>query len=862
MRRLRRALAATALLAALAAQAAEAPFPDTSLVLLEVRLGQDALTDSFSAYQLGRQTFLPLGELARLLTIAVRAQPEQGTASGFILQEGRGFRLDARAGLVTLGERSERFDPALVRVAEDDIYVDSSLLARWFPVDLSLDLSSLALLVTAREPLPLQLRLKREQAAAQAGTSGAYVDPHYPRVAPRYALASVPMIDQTFGLNMARSSGSRQRELSSTTFLAGDLLGMQAQMFIAGGSSGAAGTNSRRLTLGRDDPEGGLLGPLGARSLALGSVAVPGLAQVTRSSPTGNGLAISNLPLNRASSFDRHTFQGDLPPGWDVELFFNEALVGFQQSRADGKYVFADRPLVYGANNFRLVFHGPQGQLRVERQTFLLDDSALVPGQLFYTLAAHRTADGYRHALGQVQLGISRALALNAAVLQSESQSGLQQYQKAGLLLYGGPAIATLDLVQQQGGGRLLDLGVKTRAGALLISGNHTRLQDFSSDVYVASADPVRQRDALRLDGLLPLDVLRRMPLTLELTRDRLQSGQSNQQLAAQAVGYLQGLAVTNQLAWNRLGEQRNTSGSLQLASLWRDVGLRGQFGYTLRPERRLATIGAAADKPLGEEMRLGLDLVRQLDNPDTRLTASLTKSLGSFGYALTLMRSKGSLALGAQLFISAAREPRSARWQTSAQPMANMGALAARVFVDRNLNGVMDADEAPVRLAGVNINGVLQPARSDADGLLLLPQLAPNQYADVAVNIGTLEDPQWTPAPRGLRVLPRAGHVETLELPLALTAEIDGTVSVAGKAKGAGDLTLELLDARGQVVNTASTAADGFYIVQFVLPGTYTLRVAPQQLERLGLQAPARTVTIGSDGRFLNGQDFILRPR
>jgi hypothetical protein len=86
-------------------------------------------------------------------------------------------------------------------------------------------------------------------------------------------------------------------------------------------------------------------------------------------------------PADQPTSFDRHTLQGDLPPGWDVELYYNEALVGFQQSRPDGKYSFDDQPLAYGPNEFRLVFHGPLGQLRVERQSFLLEQSAVPRGR-------------------------------------------------------------------------------------------------------------------------------------------------------------------------------------------------------------------------------------------------------------------------------------------------------------------------------------------------------------------------------------------------------------------------------------------------------------------------------------------------
>jgi hypothetical protein len=56
------------------AQPADAP----NLVLLEVRLDDHLLAESITAYQFGNDIFLPLGELSKLLTIAIRTEPSKG----------------------------------------------------------------------------------------------------------------------------------------------------------------------------------------------------------------------------------------------------------------------------------------------------------------------------------------------------------------------------------------------------------------------------------------------------------------------------------------------------------------------------------------------------------------------------------------------------------------------------------------------------------------------------------------------------------------------------------------------------------------------------------------------------------------
>src|SRR5438067_430201 len=377
-----------------AARPKPSPNVEANLVLLEVRLGSQLLSDGVTAYQIGRRVFLPLGETARLLTLAVRVT-DQGRASGYILTEDRNFSLDVPAGTVHAGGKDEPLERAQVMVEAEDIFVDSALLARWLPVDLDIDMHSLTLKVRPREPLP-------------------------------------------------------------------------------------------------------------ARTALFGSVAVPGVDNISASSATGNGIALSNRPLTQPTSFDRHTLQGDLPPGWDVELYYNDALVGFQQSRPDGKYSFPDQPLAYGPNEFRLVFHGPLGQLRVERQSFLLEESTVPRGALFYDVAAHRDQFGHPRAVAQFEWGLSDHLNATGGWQRAPVLGGGEQnYANLGLRSYWNAFILSGDAIRAEDGGRLAQLELKTRVGNLALSASRARLEGFTSEFYPQTSDPVRTRDALRAEGAL-----------------------------------------------------------------------------------------------------------------------------------------------------------------------------------------------------------------------------------------------------------------------------------------------------------------------------------------------------------------------
>ena len=376
------------------------PKDAANLVLLEVRLDEHLLSESMTAYQFGNDVFLPLGELSKLLTIAIRTQPVEGRASGYVLDEQRGFSLDVIQREVTVSDRHETLDRALVKLQADDIYVASRLLARWLPADLEVDMSSLTLRVRPREKLPLQAGLERSERGKRGGARGQQVDPEFPRSPTPYGTFEAPVIDQTLGRGRAPRRRPRpdQRRLHRLPDR-------------RPGGSGGATLRQPQPAGARDRPALDRWGAMirtpncSVRCMRaprmIGSVPAPGVANIALNSATGNGVTIGNRPLNQPTRFDRHSLQGALPPGWDVELFFNEALIAFQQSRPDGKYTFDDLPLVYGTNEFRLVFHGPLGQLRVERQNFLLEQSLLAPGQVYYSLTDQHDEHGRSRRVAQ-----------------------------------------------------------------------------------------------------------------------------------------------------------------------------------------------------------------------------------------------------------------------------------------------------------------------------------------------------------------------------------------------------------------------------------------------------------------------------
>ena len=624
-----------------------------------------------------------------------------------------------------------------------------------------------------------------------------------------------------------------------------------------------------RITLARHDPDGELLGPLRARSFAVGSIVVPSVPNVMLGSPQGNGLMVSNRPLDQPTSFDRHTFRGNLPPGWDVTLYYNDALVGYQAARADGQYAFEDLPLSFGPNEFRLVFNGPLGQVRVERQSFLLDQSLIAPGQTLYSLAEHRDEHGGVRSVLLADYGLTRSLSANAALVNkplSGSDQG-RSYAQGGLRVYLDTMILSAQLTEEPGRGALAELAMKTRLHGYAIDLIHLQRQGrFDSDLLADPSNGLRYRDTVRANGTLRSDALPPLTLAFEASRDALPAGGQRFDVSGRVSAIVHGTALSNSFAWIHDVHDTSAFGTLQVSRRMFDVGLSALVGYSLKPAMRVDSISISADRPLGDAYRVIAGIQRTVSSPLTAASIGLTKNLGSFGLGLNgSYSSKHEVAIGLQLFVAMGREPRTGAWNVDAQPLAGTGAISARAFVDKNMNGVRDPGEEFVTNAGFILNGGgRHPSRTDADGTAFIGRLAPGQYTDVALDAATLEDPQWKPTTPGVRVLPRPGVVEVLEFPVVATSEIDGTVFLVGRGerRGIGAARIELVTDDGRVVASTESSGDGYYLLHQVLPGRYSLRIAPDQAEKLRLDpGSARSVNAPVEGDFINGQDFELKP-
>ena len=201
---------------------------DDDLRILEMRVDLYRLEDVIAAYQRKDMLLIPMGALAEILDLAIDVNPGDGVAQGFLFKENNTLFLDTSRNEVIIRGETQSYNNKFVYVLDDDIYVDASLLSKWFDIKINADLFSSTVKITSENPFPFLVKMEREERIAKTRARLAEEQPYYPHHYEPYDMWNIPFIDQTFDASRRQGDGQSTNTFRSTTFATADLLNMSS----------------------------------------------------------------------------------------------------------------------------------------------------------------------------------------------------------------------------------------------------------------------------------------------------------------------------------------------------------------------------------------------------------------------------------------------------------------------------------------------------------------------------------------------------------------------------------------------------------------------------------------------------------
>ena len=485
------------------------------------------------------------------------------------------------------------------------------------------------------------------------------------------------------------------------------------------------------------------------------------------------GASVSNVPFVRPTRFASNVVGGDVPAGWEVELYRGEQLLDRGMVGPDGEIEFR-APTQFGFNPYRLLAYGPNGQRAELDRAFFVFNERLPAGQFEYSLGGGECRYALCEATANVDLrwGVSDRLTVRGGAVSLWYDS-IPDRQA----LYGSATVQPTRALSLTGNlveGTLGEAVVRVYPSRdLQIDGGYTYLQ-------AGSPDPRRYRES---DAEIVRGSITYRPRALGYLTTFRAFGSLEDRGAATRRGW--GASVASQIARVRvdLGGQRT---SLDPASAGRRVVHRGyaqssvqlrrgsrgllagsilRGGVTAVERRGLESAFVRFSQPFGRQWRVaaqvGWDEFR-----GTSLRIDVKANLRGLrwnsrnevleGGAQGVQTLQGSVLLGA-----------AARPISLADGYAvGRAGVTGVAFQDLDGDGRRDQGEPAISGVRVRLQGRLET--TDLSGAFSVWDLAPFEEVRLRVDPTAGPDLQWTPLHEVYQVFPEPNRFTQVDMGVA----------------------------------------------------------------------------------------------
>jgi hypothetical protein len=827
--------------------------------LFDLRTDRYSLGQGIRGYARGTNVCIDLADTVRALDLPVRINRELRRATGWVFDERRTLNIDREAGRVEIGSSTRPLQANDIIDTPEGWCVSVTALQSWLGVELNVDLSNSIIRLVADAPLPFELALERRQRAARVGPQSFNLA-DMPQSQRPYQMWQTPSIDLVATTEFGRDSDGRtQLRGRFEVFASGEAFGASFDARLA--SNERMIPQSLRVTAYRADPRGELLGPLHATYVGVGdmnSVMTP----IGLDATIGRGAVISNRPLDRPTAFDRTNFRGDMPLGWEAELYRNGQLLAFAQANDAGRYEFLDVELVYGANQFEIVLYGPQGQVRREIRSIPVGVDAIPPGQTHYWIGA--VEDG----VDLIPLGDPTGDPLRRgwrAIIALER--GLDPRTGVGLFattrIFDRRRFTSVEAaVRRTIGGSLAEFsaGWQSDGGAAarlfwtggLGNGSFQLESLWLHGGYLTDRLPAGVTGAHGLSVSIPVRIGQLLlPMQADARLRVFDDGSRRWEGAVRASATFRRLSLTSRVQWaqvDRGGFADNPAPDITVGLL---ASVRAG-PVRLRADVRVGVSGTgrtgvtlSADWRTGDRSDWRVELGYEPDSRLGRGAISYTRRFEAFALTGQVRGSSdGAVSAGLTLSLGIGPDPAHGGIRFSRERLASQGQAMAEVFRDDNGDGLRQDDEELVPGVAITAGNAVADQPTGDRGRAMIDALPPHRPILIGIDESTLEDPLTRPALPGVVIIPRPGVITTVRLPLVATGEVEGTL-ITPEGVGYEGVDLELVDIRGVVRARTRTDFDGFFLFETVPYGQYRLRVAGLSAQALGISADLASVAL-----------------
>lgn len=853
---------------------------EDSFLITEVWLGSKRISrEAVVLYQNG-QLFLPNDFLISVLHLPLTPN-QAGGVSGWAYQQSNRVDLAPQDKTAAVGQQSYALQAPDSVNLNGEWYYNATFIAKVFDLSISFDYSRQAVYIESGQyPLPREEqqqnadRRKRfdrlkdiEQSENQTAQTPLFTDSSF---------IQAPFLDLAARYNINKPEvGPSQNFFGYSADAFAVTGGFDSEVYVYDMDNNSPATIA--LKTGRYDPDGKMLGLF--KKFEAGDV-FSFSSPVVNYSQSGRGFKFST---NQDDNAESKTFniRQPLQLGWDVELYRDTELLGYQGSNNTGFFEFTDVPLLLGNNRFKLVFYGPQGQRREEEINYLFMGGVINKGQTSvqagfieknkYLIETRKDVPSYSqgyNGLLSISHGLTDTLTANVSGIYDSvpilGEDGFIREDKffasAGLAyLWRGMFFNAQSVFDPKEKGVSADMYWQTNWNGWDLTAQNIYYDGSVTERNALGATHINNDTVARVNKTITWGRLN-LPINYAF---RYFTTQSNQYQTEHTLGLYKTVfrniyaATSYQHITGLNGADINLI-TLDLNQTSNGYSIRGSASYDFI-YNHIRQVGINTYKDITERLNFGLSFNR------TSLSDLTSDYSNNYGGSLNWKTKYGYWSVDAGwsdrkayyaylgFNMSFLFDKFTNRMHSSPDKLYGCGAISADVFMDNNQNGRHDTWEESLPGAALTLTPSVQEKEqtlADENGEVFITKVRGYQPYTAEVNVNKLEDSFALISPSGpQRVQVRPGQIVRLNYPILGTGDIEGTVYLktpAAPKEALRGIVLKLYNVKtGKLVSSRVSEFDGYFLFESLPLGTYRLEVDGGQRTSLGLNTPKPIVFV-----------------
>jgi len=812
--------------------------------------------------------YLPITELFNLSKI--QNSKDNNIIKGKFSVDQTPYSIDLAKQTITFGDKKISLVQDDYLIKEFDDYLTPEIFSKAFGLHFSIDFNKLLLSLETDVKLPIVEEVQRSR-RRRIVDSNIYKDDYYELALDRNrSFLNGGFVDYSLTSYITNATNS----YSYNTSLGLQLAGGDLQGNIFGSYTNNIFNNSsdnlRWRYVIRDNPK--------ITQVYVGQTTLDG---VLNSNFTG--LKITNQPIEPRRYFDEYVVQGSTIPESEVELYLNNALIGYEKSDELGNYSFTT-PLYYGTSNLDLKVYGPTGRTITESTKIQVPFNFSPKGEFNYNLNAG--------LLQNPLLGTStRPLVVNAKAnygLTSWLSGSLGTEYFEGAMENETPAVTGSVSTRFLTNYILTLEGVSQGYYRSNLNAYFANSANFSVDYTKFTSNSILYNSAgsdqqLNVTAFYPL-MIGSFPLisrisTFTTFRNNVESTSLRLDLSTRInklnfrFGYSDRIfnsynffdpSIASTLD---ISATYNISKNPNIPKILSGTFLRAQMRYMPRLSK-IESAELVASKNLFGVGRLQLSYGRNFIQSFNSIRANFVIDFNKVRSNSTFSSIRTSYNITQNIRGSVGYDTNYKNFIATSRNQVGRSGAAIKLFVDNNNNQEYDKDiDQSIDAGSIRIDRT-SASSFRKNGILYYSQMQPYYRYNMQVNKGSIENPLLVPESGEFSIITDPNTFKKIEIPFYMSGVIEGKVErlfADDQRSGLGGVRVLLTGVGSDTYKELRTFSDGSFYSYEVPPGKYVMSVDQSQLDILNMESAPGNIEFEikalADGDFIDGLNFLLHP-